>query len=201
MKVRIIDQNHEISTWFQENHRLGDPYLWHESGEGSHRGDSMRLFQLFLAGAILLVGVNPLAYAEENTPIEISRLTDRLYLLSTDQGSYTTNTIASVGAEGVLLVDTQAEADAEAAAHDRLQGKLCKQVEFTCYLSESFQHPKRRCDQFGQIPHLSAHVHAGWGWQHGRPVTAPWRGLERIRAHLEQPPTELGGCDRHRLAS
>jgi len=52
--------------------------------------------------------------ASENGAVEVSRLTDRLYLLSTDQGSYTTNTIASVGSDGVLLVDTQAEADAEA---------------------------------------------------------------------------------------
>ena len=34
--------------------------------------------------------------------------------LTTDQGAYTTNTIASVGEDGVLLVDTQAEGDAEA---------------------------------------------------------------------------------------
>jgi cyclase len=63
----------------------------------------------------MVVGVLVLpTAAEEGSSVKVSRLTDRLYLLSTDQGSYTTNTIASVGADGVLLVDTQAEADAEA---------------------------------------------------------------------------------------
>jgi cyclase len=74
----------------------------------------MKRSQMFLAGAILLVGAGALASAEESTSVEISRLSERLYLLSTDQGSYTTNTVASVGPDGVLLVDTQAEADAEA---------------------------------------------------------------------------------------
>ena len=52
------------------------------------------------------------ATAEET--ITTTRLNDSLYLLTTDQGAYTTNTIASVGEDGVLLVDTQAETDAEA---------------------------------------------------------------------------------------
>jgi glyoxylase-like metal-dependent hydrolase (beta-lactamase superfamily II) len=52
--------------------------------------------------------------AGEDPAIEVTRLTETLYLLSTDQGSYTTNTIASVGADGVLLVDTQAATDADA---------------------------------------------------------------------------------------
>jgi glyoxylase-like metal-dependent hydrolase (beta-lactamase superfamily II) len=46
-------------------------------------------------------------------PIEVKKLTDQLFLLSTNQGSYTTNTIAFVGNDGVLLVDAQAESDAE----------------------------------------------------------------------------------------
>jgi len=54
------------------------------------------------------------AEAQEKPAVAVSRLTERLYLLSTDQGNYTTNTIASVGDDGVLLVDTQAEEDAEA---------------------------------------------------------------------------------------
>jgi glyoxylase-like metal-dependent hydrolase (beta-lactamase superfamily II) len=44
---------------------------------------------------------------------ETTQLADTLYLLTTDQGAYTTNTIASVGPDGVLLVDTQAASDAE----------------------------------------------------------------------------------------
>ncbi len=51
------------------------------------------------------------AWAQESR-VEVSQLTDRLYLLSTDQGSYTTNTIASVGEDGILLVDTQSKDDA-----------------------------------------------------------------------------------------
>jgi len=52
--------------------------------------------------------------ADGISPVVTVQLTDHLYLLSTDQGEYTTNTIASVGSDGVLLVDTQAEGDAEA---------------------------------------------------------------------------------------
>lgn len=52
------------------------------------------------------------ALAQESR-IDVSQLTDRVYLLSTDQGEYTTNTIAFVGEDGILLVDTQAEDDAE----------------------------------------------------------------------------------------
>ena len=46
--------------------------------------------------------------------IKTTQLNNRLYLLTTDQGTYTTNTIVSVGEDGVLLIDTQAESDAEA---------------------------------------------------------------------------------------
>lgn len=54
------------------------------------------------------------AAAEEAPTVEVRRLTERIYMLSTDQGDYTTNTLASVGEDGLLLVDTQAEDDAEA---------------------------------------------------------------------------------------
>lgn len=40
--------------------------------------------------------------------ITTTRLTDGLYLFSTDQGAYTTNSLALVGKDGLLLVDTQA---------------------------------------------------------------------------------------------
>ena len=43
--------------------------------------------------------------AEDEPPIRVSRLTEHLYQLTTDQGSYTTNTLASVGDDGVLLAD------------------------------------------------------------------------------------------------
>lgn len=47
-------------------------------------------------------------------PIEITGLGGGLYRLATDQGAYTTNSLVFVGDDGVLLVDTQAEADADA---------------------------------------------------------------------------------------
>ena len=61
-------------------------------------------------------------HAQDTDPVTTRQLTDHLYLLSTDQGAYTTNTIASVGEDGLLLVDTQADTDAEAlkAAVDAL---------------------------------------------------------------------------------
>ena len=54
------------------------------------------------------------AMAQEEPTVKTTQLTERLYLLSTNQGEYTTNTIASVGPDGLLLVDTQLEEDAEA---------------------------------------------------------------------------------------
>ncbi len=50
----------------------------------------------------------------QDRSIEVTPLTEHLYLLSTDQEDYTTNTLAYVTDEGVLLVDTQAESDAPA---------------------------------------------------------------------------------------
>jgi len=46
--------------------------------------------------------------------IEVSRLGDGLFRLATDQGAYTTNSLVFVGDDGVLLVDTQSETEAEA---------------------------------------------------------------------------------------
>jgi len=45
--------------------------------------------------------------------VTVTRLSETLYQLSTDQGSYTTNSLASVGADGLLLVDTQSRDDGE----------------------------------------------------------------------------------------
>jgi glyoxylase-like metal-dependent hydrolase (beta-lactamase superfamily II) len=52
--------------------------------------------------------------AQDTPKITVTKLTDQIYRLSTDQGDYTTNTLAFVGEDGVLLVDTQSEEDAEA---------------------------------------------------------------------------------------
>jgi glyoxylase-like metal-dependent hydrolase (beta-lactamase superfamily II) len=68
-------------------------------------------FGIIVGAALSLVSTTASAQAPG---IETTQLTDQLYLLSSDQGSYTTNTIALVGDDGILLVDTQAESDAPA---------------------------------------------------------------------------------------
>lgn len=68
--------------------------------------------QIGILAACAVALVSTIAVAQSST-MEIKQLTDQLYLLSTDQGEYTTNTIAFVGDDGILLVDTQAENDAE----------------------------------------------------------------------------------------
>jgi cyclase len=64
-------------------------------------------------GALLLL-LSATASAQEGPAISVNRLTDHLYQLTTDQGAYTTNSLASVGEDGVLLVDTQSSDDAAA---------------------------------------------------------------------------------------
>jgi cyclase len=64
-------------------------------------------------GALLLL-FSATALAQEGPAISVNRLTEHLYQLTTDQGAYTTNTLASVGEDGVLLVDTQSPDDAAA---------------------------------------------------------------------------------------
>jgi len=64
-------------------------------------------------GAQLLL-ISAIASAQESPAISVKQLTDRIYQLTTDQGAYTTNTLASVGEDGVLLVDTQSANDAPA---------------------------------------------------------------------------------------
>lgn len=54
------------------------------------------------------------ALSEEDSPFTVTKLTDNLHMLSTDQGEYTTNTLVFFGDDGLLLVDTQTEAEAEA---------------------------------------------------------------------------------------
>jgi len=51
--------------------------------------------------------------AQEESPITKVQLTEKIYRLSTDEGSYTTNVLAFVGDDGILLVDTNAEEYAE----------------------------------------------------------------------------------------
>jgi len=51
--------------------------------------------------------------AEDNVTIKVTPLSEHLYILTTDQGAYTTNSIVSVGDDGVLLIDTQTSDEAE----------------------------------------------------------------------------------------
>lgn len=48
-----------------------------------------------------------------DSPFKVVELTENLHMLYTDQGDYTTNTLVFFGDDGLLLVDTQSEADAE----------------------------------------------------------------------------------------
>lgn len=70
--------------------------------------NTVLVFILFVA--LIPVHAEP---ADEESPIRINHLTDNLLLLSTDQGTYTTNSLALIGSDGVLLVDTQSVEYAE----------------------------------------------------------------------------------------
>ena len=63
-----------------------------------------QVLKAFLVCAAVMVG--PVAFAQSESPIKVTQLTDHIYQLSTDQGSYTTNVLMFVGDDGVLLVDT-----------------------------------------------------------------------------------------------
>jgi len=74
------------------------------------------------AAAACLLAASPVRAQESR--VTTTRLTERLYLLSTDQATYSTNTLTFVGPDGVLVVDTQKREDAAAlrAAVDALGG-------------------------------------------------------------------------------
>lgn len=57
---------------------------------------------VFLTSAAAGAGTLP-----EEPAITVHQLTEHLFQLTTDQGAYTTTTLASVGPDGILLVDTQ----------------------------------------------------------------------------------------------
>jgi cyclase len=63
--------------------------------------------------AFSIVGTGS-AVAQDSLAIAVTQLTDHIYKLSTDRGTYTDNTIASVGEDGVLLVDTDDDDAADA---------------------------------------------------------------------------------------
>jgi len=78
-----------------------------------------RLSTLALAGVFVMLA--SVATAQDRR-VTTTRLTEKLYLLSTDQANYSTNTLAFVGPDGVLIVDTQTRENAPAlkAAVDAL---------------------------------------------------------------------------------
>jgi glyoxylase-like metal-dependent hydrolase (beta-lactamase superfamily II) len=51
--------------------------------------------------------------AQDQPVFKVTQLTENIYQLISDQGSYTTNVIVSVGSDGILLVDTDHEENAE----------------------------------------------------------------------------------------
>ncbi len=65
-----------------------------------------------LVACLLLSSV--VASAQDPDPITVTKLTDNLHMLATDQGSYTTNSLLLSTPEGLLLVDTQATGDGAA---------------------------------------------------------------------------------------
>ena len=61
--------------------------------------------------ALILSTVAPVS-ATADSLFKVTKLTPNLHMLSTDQGEYTTNTLVFFGEDGLLLVDTQTEAEA-----------------------------------------------------------------------------------------
>jgi cyclase len=66
-----------------------------------------------LMALILVLSVGAPMPATADSPFKVTKLTDNLDMLSTDHGEYTTNTLVFYGDDGVLLVDTQTEDEAE----------------------------------------------------------------------------------------
>ena len=62
--------------------------------------------------AVILLSAGSLS-AQEDSPFTKVQLTDKIYQLSTDEGTYTTNVLVFVGDDGILLVDTNVEEYAE----------------------------------------------------------------------------------------
>jgi len=72
--------------------------------------DNADLFWMSGEAVFDMLGDEPQAW---KPTIEITGLGQGLYRLATDQGAYTTNSLVFVGSDGVLLVDTQSEEEAE----------------------------------------------------------------------------------------
>jgi len=61
---------------------------------------------------MLFVCVNT-SQAQPDSTFKITQLTGKIYQLTSDQGSYTTNVLLSIGEDGILIVDTETEENAE----------------------------------------------------------------------------------------
>jgi cyclase len=69
----------------------------------------------FINPAILISAIlsSVTVSAQDTGVFEVTQLTDQIYRLTTDEGSYTTNVLVFVGDDGLLLVDTNTEENAE----------------------------------------------------------------------------------------
>ena len=56
-----------------------------------------------LTGLFCVAVMSTATFAQTEETIKVTSLTDKLYLLTTDQGSYTTNSLAFAGEDGLLL--------------------------------------------------------------------------------------------------
>ena len=64
---------------------------------------------------VLVASIATAGAADDGAPeVQVTRLGENLYQLTTDQGEYTTNSLVSAGEDGLLIVDTQSRKDAEA---------------------------------------------------------------------------------------
>lgn len=69
-----------------------------------------KLLTPVVSGLLLFFGVSA---AQEESPFKVVELTDQIFQLITDEGAYTTNVLAFVGDDGLLLVDSNTEENAE----------------------------------------------------------------------------------------
>lgn len=94
--------------------------------------------------------------AAQNRPITVTRLTDKLYLLSVDETNYSTNALAFVGPDGVLLVDTQSPEDSS-AFRQALEGLGAGLVRYIINTHRHIEHIGGNA-AFGPAPVVIAHA-------------------------------------------
>lgn len=72
------------------------------------------MFAIIRALVISLLALTTTVTAIANDHFQITKLAPDILMLSTDQGSYSNNSLVFTGPDGVLLVDTHHNNDAEA---------------------------------------------------------------------------------------